>query len=183
MMQYCPKCKTLQPATATVCETCQEAVRPPQGEDPVLLAEDVEYEILQLCAALSEQNIAFQTEGEHVSVSSFRSRGFRGNSSIFVPYSDYETAREIARNLGFSFPEPAVGEAVVRPLQEQPATPGPAAGKKTRTQSEPKKEKPEMSRTKQRMLRAFLMVCVLAAVAAVVLLSDTILGWFRGLFG
>ena len=182
-MQYCPKCKELQRSAAAVCEHCQGAVQPPQGEDPVLLAEDVEYEILQLCAALSEQDIPFQTEGENTSISSFKSRGFRGNSRIFVRYCDYETARKIAGNLGFSFPEMTEEKPVVRPIQEQPETPMTAAGKKTQTPSQPKKEKPEMSKTKQRMLRAFLMVCVLAAVAAVVLLSDTILGWIRGLFG
>ena len=181
-MQYCPKCKTLQQPTAATCETCQGELRSPEQADPVLLAEDVEYEILQLCAALSEQDLPFQTEGENTSVSSFKSRGFRGNSRIFVRCCDYDKARGIAGELGFLFPETAVKETAAAKTQEQ-AAPMTAAGKKTQSHPQSKKEKPEMSKTKQRMLRAFLMVCVLAAVTAVVLLSDTILGWLRGLFG
>ena len=183
-MQYCPKCKTLQ-QSAAVCEKCQEPVRPPEQADMVLLAADVEYEINNLCAALSQQNIPFQTEGENRSMSSFQSRGFRGSSSLFVRYGDYDAARQLAEGLGFSFPKDPAG-ATVTPLDEDAAkaVSSSVAGRKTQpSAAKAKGEKPEVSPAKRRLGKVLLYLSILAAVVVVVLLSDTILGWLKGLFG
>ena len=188
-VQYCPKCRVLRESASAVCGACQGPMRPPQPEDMIILATDKEFEINTLCEALSLQSIPFEEKLPKVSLSSYQGRGFKGEISIFVRYQDLDTAKRIARKQGFRFPD----DPVITPLDEEAAA---AVGSKTAPptakqpqpvpqgnvgqKSQPKPQEEEISPFKKKMGKVLLFATVIAAIIAVVFLSDWITGLFKG---
>lgn len=139
-----------------------------------MLVSDREYETIPLCTALSEANIAFAQSRAYSSMTSARSRGFGNICSIFVPYQDYDAAKAIAKSQGFRFAD----DVTVTPTDDA-AQPDSAGGKK----SAGKPEEEELSPAKKKLGRFLLFLSVIAAVAAVVFFSDSVIGFIKGLFG
>jgi hypothetical protein len=161
-MQYCPNCRTLQPEGPELCGDCGGAVRLPQPEDMVLMVTDTEYKINELCSALCAQDIAFEEVVQNLHATSPKSMGFRGQASVLVSFENYRRGRGVAKKLGFSFPD----AVTVTPIAET------ADGK----------EEEEISPTKKKLGKLLLFLSVIAVVAIVVFLSDSVTGFIKGLF-
>lgn len=179
-MNYCENCHILCREHDAVCPTCQGEVRPPEPDDAILLVSDREYETIPLCTALSEANIAFAQSRAYASALSAKSRGFGNICSILVPYENYDEAKAIAKSQGFRFGD----DVTVKPLDDTARAsakpqPSPEAGRKSAAPPETE----EISPTKQKLGKLLLFLSVIAAIVVVVFLSDSIIGFVKGLFG
>lgn len=182
-MQYCPKCRRMAAQEETACPLCGESLRAAADDDRVVLADDAECEINNLCAALSQQDIPFWEDAPPTSVASYKARSFQSRVQLAVSWSDYKRARGIAKTVGFVFPEDGSPGAKTppQPVREKRTKKGQSV---INAQNDPngKAEEEELSPAKRVMGKILLGISVLAVLAAGVLLCDVVINWVKGMF-
>ncbi len=173
-MLYCKECKCLENQNEKgVCPHCGKPLKVPEESDKILLVSGQEIEILNLCSKLSEYDIEFEENTKEKSVLSYKARGFRGLADIYVRYKQYNAAKVLAEQSGFTFPE-TPGAAV---KQKESVQDHSFVGTKTGNNEQAKEES-----KKSKAGKILLYALVIAAVIAVVFLTDAFTGAIRGIF-
>lgn len=98
-MRYCPKCRTLSPDGAGRCQNCRSAkLRPPAGEDLVLLQRADLYTAEKLAERLTAAGLAFERApvGRLGFSEVYDSEAMPTDQRFFVRWEDLPAAQEIS---------------------------------------------------------------------------------------
>lgn len=103
-MLYCARCQSLCEDGMHVCPNCKgKKLRPPEENDPVFLITAGKLDASRISAALSEQEIPFETRvsgPESSAPAAYLGTTPASAARFFVPYGAMEKSREMMEGIG-----------------------------------------------------------------------------------